>query len=100
MAVYPSVAAAAAAAARQRPRSGRRGGEWRVYTTRVRVSEPDDPASHSSAISPLGKCARCSPLVEPVVVRPLLSAWEQAIAAELERAEAAPSRAARMKSAQ
>ena len=39
-------------------------------------------------------------LVEPVVVRPLLAEWERkkaAIAAELERAEAARSRAARMK---
>ena len=39
-------------------------------------------------------------LVEPVVVRPLLAEWERektAVAAELERAEAARSRAARMK---
>ena len=39
-------------------------------------------------------------LVEPVVIRPLLAEWERekaAIAAELERAEAARSRAARMK---
>ena len=39
-------------------------------------------------------------LVEPVVIRPLLAEWERekaAVAAELERAEAARSRAARMK---
>ena len=53
-------------------------------------------ASHSSASSPLGN----SPLVEPVVVRQPLSEWEQAIAAELESAEAAPSRAAQRKTAQ